>query len=297
MHDLSVVHQQKSPDSTESPRRARPEDALLVDTCQRRVWIATGTRVPRDPGAASEQYAGPDAYAFLLRFATGLLSAVPAETQVFAQLKHAWREFLRARNAPVPAEFRRLMEGLFADTKRIRRDYLQHIGGTGYGRLARRLLQVRRGDPVLIVGSGALAHAVSAGFRHTPLAGWSRFPDAGQLPGTRRGFGPGEEAAACAWARHIIFCTPPGLVMEPGWIDAAGQAGVGSILHLGYRRTPEEWRVLDGFRNLQDLFDLQQLRRSVQPLMLARAHRACTAIAARRAARHIAGAPAEAIAS
>src|SRR5262245_60181131 len=76
----------------------RPFGAYFtLDTCQRRLWVGDA----RGGGFPAAALSGEEAYLLLLRIATGLESAVAGETDVFGQLKQAWREFAESGNALV----------------------------------------------------------------------------------------------------------------------------------------------------------------------------------------------------
>ena len=71
--------------------------ALVVDTCQRKIWVDfQGIGEPEVMSLQSlksiesvEVLQGAEAYCFLLQIATGLESQVQGETDIFGQLKQA----------------------------------------------------------------------------------------------------------------------------------------------------------------------------------------------------------------
>src|SRR4051812_25233980 len=95
---LSVYHLSKNTPSF--PSVNFPSSVFQIDTCQRTVWIwneedmALASQI-----TDSQNYSyGVDAYLFLLRFACGLMSPVLGETDVFGQIKEAWKQFKQTQN-------------------------------------------------------------------------------------------------------------------------------------------------------------------------------------------------------
>jgi len=258
---------------------------LLVDTCQRSIWVGQQTqhRGAVDAATDIESFSGKKAYEFLLKFASGLLSAIPGETNVFGQLKDAWQHHQAMFGANIGSSNRDLMAQLFTDTKRIRSRHLQRIGGHSYGTLIRHLLELRKNEPVLIVGSGSLARSIAPALRKYRLAIWNRRTEAWAPDHAEQRFAPGDEADAVRWAAHIIFCTPPALASEQTWIDVLQQHPAKSVIHLGYRDTPAWWHDYgheEGqYLHLEHLFALRRNQADARSLQLTRAHNECAALA------------------
>src|SRR4051794_35162047 len=66
--------------------------AFVVDTCQRSLWVFNSEAYCPSEIRGAEVYKGQEAYRFLLQVATGLASEVVGETDIFGQIKEAWRK-------------------------------------------------------------------------------------------------------------------------------------------------------------------------------------------------------------
>jgi glutamyl-tRNA reductase len=156
-------------------------DVFEIRTCQRTLFLSS-----REIAAASTTHAlqnsrrafsGSDAYEFLLRFAAGLESEIKGETDVFGQVKTAFKS-LSSPDSKISFELADFLQVIFQklleDTKEIRAQYLQGIGGNTYGALARRLLAPTDQDKVLILGAGQIAKSVSPYFTDSSLKIWNR---------------------------------------------------------------------------------------------------------------------------
>ena len=100
LRDINVLHWRGAHvAATAAPLARSGLDWFAIDTCQRRIAIVCGAgaaalaRQEFPVDGALESFEGADAYAFLLRFAAGLESKLVAETEIFGQIKQAWREF------------------------------------------------------------------------------------------------------------------------------------------------------------------------------------------------------------
>ncbi len=151
-----------------------------IDTSQRQLAVLAGREAldlaqrqfPND--GALEHYEGTDAYAFLLRFACGLESRLVAETEIFGQIKQAWRVFSE-RGSELSKQLSPWIQHVFQDAKEIRAQYLGSLGSSSYGSQVRRLL----GDepdsgPTLLVGAGQLAQSVAPWLTGSELWLWNR---------------------------------------------------------------------------------------------------------------------------
>src|SRR5262245_24041954 len=102
-------------------------DACTVSTCLREVRIAV---LPADvapsqvEGATDyEVHGGADAYRFLLQLACGLESEIAGETEIFGQIKQAWRDY-EATHATEARALRPWMQRLLQDTKEVRSEHV-----------------------------------------------------------------------------------------------------------------------------------------------------------------------------
>jgi hypothetical protein len=265
------------------PRPGLPRPTFRLRTCQREIDILFGH--PGDVDSDAEAILGIDAYRFLLEFATGLRSAIPGETNVFGQLRAAWRDYLRATEPVAVRDFAALMEALFIDTRAIRTAFLQDIGGHSYGTLTRKLLRPAPDARILVVGNGALAGSVMPMLSNFELGLINRTLPADPPSFVRRVFALDDAVAAVDWADHVVLCVPRAAEVDASWVGLLAARPAVRAVHLGCRRSdPGPWAVLKGLATLDDLFDLRSLQqdRRVRQLELARA--ACRARALQRVA-------------
>ena len=259
--------------------------AFRLSTCQREIEVHFATLQKGASDACGETYRGVEAYQALLEIATGLRSAIPGETNVFGQLRAAWREYLRAVPHRAKSPCSELMDTLFTDTRAIRTRFLQDIGGHSYGTLTRKLLRAAPGARVLIVGNGELARSIAPMLTGFELAIINRSRSEAAPGHVRHVFDVEEAPAAVNWADHVVMCVPRQTELDARWLPLLASRGALRVIHLGCRRADAgPWAQLRGLLTLDDLFDLrlaQQDRRSRQ-LELARA--ACRTRALLRAA-------------
>jgi hypothetical protein len=272
------------------------QDLFLIDTCQRRVAImfgqeslaAAGRQCPSD--GALEHFEGAAAYAFLLRFCCGLESKLVAETEIFGQIKQAWREFL-GRGSPLSKQLSPWVQHLFQDAKEIRAQHLGNLGSTSYGSQVRRLLGEEAGSgPTLLVGAGQLAQAVAPWLTGSQLWLWNRTAKRAQelsLELAKRSperpvrvIETGVEAELTAWrsARQVVICVPPDreadLVRVAAWRER--QAGGGRIIHLGAgAEGAAPWNDLPEFVSLGAFFDMLQAHSELRRRQLERSRAVC----------------------
>lgn len=260
--------------------------AFHLDSCQRLLWACREHEfdIAELPVVAGlEVFEGADAYRFLLRVATGLESQIVGETDIFGQLKEAWR-----KNG-TGAELGVLMQRLFEDTKDIRSRYLQNMGGASYGSLVRMMLRSSQG-PTLIVGAGQLAQSVAPylldqelwlsnrsaeNLRSLHASLVARELSEGSVTPRMRVISKEEEAAAWSKAASVVVCIP---------FDAATDAErvawranrAGPVIHLGgHREAAGDWNKIPGFQALDDVFALQKAQGDVRMTQVQQAARAC----------------------
>lgn len=272
-------------------------DAFQIDTCQRRVAVVLDTQVIErlrmhlPARGAVQVFSGAEAYAFLLRFACGLESRLVAETEIFGQIKAAWRAYeladgsLRRSLAP-------LMRQLFQDTKQIRAQHLSGTGSASYGSQVRRLMRDGAQGPALLVGAGQLAQSVAPWIECTELWIWNRTPaKAEALAAELRARHPERsfrvlpadaEAENAAWqqAVNIVVCVPADAKRDPArvqaWQSRRDQAG--QVIHLGGdMRANSNWSQVPGLTSLDTLFDMLQAQSDQRQRQVQCALQACTA--------------------
>ena len=118
--DLIVLNRKAS----DAAAGAQLPDACVISTCLREVRIAMqpSWHAPiamAAQAAGYEIFTGADAYRFLLQLACGLESEIAGETEIFGQIKQAWREYETAQ--PVGARaLRPWMQRVLQDTKEVR---------------------------------------------------------------------------------------------------------------------------------------------------------------------------------
>lgn len=271
-------------------------DAFQIDTCQRRVALLRDSAVlerlrshlPAD--GAVQIFTGSDAYAFLLRFACGLESRLVAETEIFGQIKQAWRAYelaegtLRRQLAP-------LMRQLFQDTKAIRAQYLSGTGSASYGSQVRRLLRDNVSGPALLIGAGQLAQSVAPWIECSELLIWNRSPAKAQALAAQlreryperqfRALAGDATAEIAAWqqAQNIVLCVPADAERDGERIRAwqtRAQSG-GQIIHLGGdMRANAQWCTVTALTSLDTLFDMLQEQSDQRQRQVQCALHACT---------------------
>ncbi len=249
--------------------------ALRIRTCQREVSLSVSAAAPQGPG---EIHAGAAAYRFLLEFASGLESAIPGETNVFGQVREAWRA-LGDSQPDCARELEPLIEAWFRDVRFVRTRFLQGIGGQSYATLARRLLAPGNDARVLIVGFGELGRTMPPRFGRHGIAVFERTSSLPTRSALRR-FGPGEERTAAEWATHIVMCVPSNADTDARWVAALRGRDDQRIVHLGARRGETgAWVGLRAFFDLDDVFDLQREQSARRARQLRAARAACAELA------------------
>lgn len=303
---LRVIHLRKGP-STDLRLGACVSEllpnAFFLDSCQRWLWVCSRADLARaEQDGALAQYPGialhegVDAYAFLLRVATGLESQVVGETDIFGQLKEAWRRH------PSSPELDALMQRLFEDTKDIRSRYLQNLGGASYGSLVRMLLRGSQG-PTLVVGAGQIAQSVAPYLMsgegselwlsnrnpenlatlYADLISRRQVQTLGHAAsGEIRIIGASAREEREAWrnAANVVVCVPFDALKDAERValrEARAAAGeTGRVVHLaGLREQAGAWNRLAEFHSLDDLFTLQKSQGDARTGLIVKAIRAC----------------------
>ena len=293
--DLTVLNRSTATDAGAAGQRPELADACVVKTCLREVQVATRPAfdagdMPAVETGAAELYRGADAYSFLLRLATGLESEIAGETEIFGQIKEAWRQYETAH--PDGAKpLRPWMQRLLQETKEIRSEYIVGLGSATYGSLTRRLIGGRPEGTTLLIGAGQLATTVLPYLDSADLRLYNRSParvfEMLRIARARDSsyrttvLEPtlGDELAAWRDARDVVLCVPadPGrdAARVAAWREHADARG-GRILHLGIMSTAgTAWDGVARLATLQDLFSLRDAQAGQRDALLARARRAC----------------------
>jgi hypothetical protein len=301
LHDLKVLNWRGARSPGVSAAEAGAEagsglDYLPIDTCQRRVAVCQGAttlsllrREFPDDGAL-ESYEGADAYAFLLRFAAGLESKLVAETEIFGQIKTAWRAFCE-RGTPLAGQLSPWIQLLFQDAKEIRSQHLSSLGSASYGSQVRRLLgDEAGGGPTLLVGAGQLAQSVGPWLPGSELWLWNRTRERAlelsrelakrdpARPVRVLESDPDAELAAWRTARNVIVCVPADATHDAARVAAWNERGDrgGRVIHLGLGAEGcAPWNGLPSLVSLGALFEMLQAHSEQRRRQFERARRAC----------------------
>jgi hypothetical protein len=284
LSDLSVVNYR----SSESPAPAPvAEQACVIRTCLREVQVSAQAPLAND--TAASVHTGAPAYEFLLRLASGLESEIAGETEIFGQIKQAWRDYELAQTDSARA-LRPWMQRLLQDTKEIRSEYIVGLGSATYGSLARRLLGGRPEGTTLLIGAGQLAATVLPYldcpdlriYNRNPARAFAMLAEARERPGgSVTVLEATLDAELSAWreARDVVLCVPADAARDElrvrVWREAAAQRG-GRVLHLGLNgASGTVWDALPQLATLQELFGLRDNQAEQRAALLARARRAC----------------------
>ena len=303
MDALQVYHvPKKTAKSLELPEGQcglhQDNSGFYVDTCQRWVWMSStdaSSKRPSDVAVSQasqvEVFKGYEAYLFLLRFAAGLESEVQGETDIFGQIKEAWRS-QKSQNRPVTRDLDPWMQRLFEDTKDIRSRFLQNVGGSSYGTLIRKIIKkcskTDSDGPVLIVGAGKIAQSIAPLLLDHDLWLWNR--NAEKLSHlfsvlSRRSkahvkqFERSDEQRVWKEAKHVVACIPLELNQDRdrmSWFRDGGNLTERSVIHLGGRRADcGAWNSLPLFHSLDELFELEKSAGNARSIQISKAAMAC----------------------
>jgi hypothetical protein len=268
-------------DMTEAWFRAR---GFFLDTCLRQIAVmVSASDLPQAVDRDIQWYTGTEAYCFLLQTATGLNSPIPGETNILGQFKQAWSNWRKATQAEQVCPLHTTMHRLFADSRDIRRKYLQGIGGNSYGSLVRKLLQPHAAAKILFVGGGKLTQSMTSLFGNYSTGVWNHRPL--QMPfNDGRVFCARDAKSASEWATHFVLTIPASDRNDRLWSEAVASRNA-AIVHLGRRRAEPgvwaNWQEISGgsYFNLDDVFDLRQAQFSLRSLQIHRARKACEIMA------------------
>ena len=281
MSRVPLAYLQVSSRAFEDPARS----GWRVETCQRRfvAWMNAET----DPRA---EFTGAEAYEWLLRVACGLESRIVGETDVFGQLKSSWASQQESMDGRQRAELSFWVQKVFEDTKEVRSQYLQGVGGSTYGTSVRKILMERAGsgsawDPALLVGAGQLAEAILPflGDFAPEVRVWNR--SSSRLAELRRAYRGASRLEICSGDEQVLhqWMAQSGLIVFAVPMDAeVDRARVSAIpsqscvVHLGLRQQElGPWAVLPEIVTLDTLFDSQDAQERLRSSASDRAERAC----------------------
>jgi hypothetical protein len=291
MNLLRIIHLRKGP---VVPQGDLLPGSFVIDSCLRKLWVCD-EQFLREQGVPfaleqAELLSGEEAYTFLLRVACGLESQIVGETDIFGQVKEAWKGA-----GSIDSRLRQFlspwMQRLFEDTKEIRSLYLQNTGGASYGSLVRMILARQPEDtrgPVLLVGAGQLAKSVAPYLLETELwiANRSREPLARlhhdliqrSCAEERIHIIEGENALEKAWltAAQVVLCVPPS-AQDERRISLWKKGGAKRpVIHLGaLAEHAGHWHSLPCFYSLTDVFALESSQGRLRSTQIARARKAC----------------------
>ena len=291
---LRVLHLPKKQVGSFEPSIEDAQSVFYINTCQRWVWVWNSEQVKSCPidhsliPVGTELLKGQDAYRFLIRLAAALESEVLGETDIFGQVKEAWRKASQSNDF---FELGPWIQRVFEDTKEIRTRYLQNLGGSSYGTLVRKILKDQQGvdeGPILISGAGQIAQSIAPLLLDAKICLANR--NLGRLLEFQQNLSvhanqgiqicDSLESEEYAWktAAHVIVCTPIDKQRDSvrlAWFKQGG-AENRSIIHLGGLRAQCQpaWN-LPRFFCLDDLFSLQSSLGKVRSVQIAFAEKAC----------------------
>jgi hypothetical protein len=265
--------------------------AFVLDSCQRYLWI-DAIEMPSqvaEQNPAVEVYVGIEAYAFLLSVSTGLASQVIGETDIFGQLKEAWKTQARKIDPKLKKDLSPWMQRLFEDTKEIRSQYLQNLGGSSYGSLLRKLLKDHESlerSPTLLIGAGQLARSVAPYLLDHELLISNRTTErAHELALDLQQQNPSarirvletfeEELAAIGNAAQVIVCVPLDSKRDQVRVEHLHRSS-SHVVHLGARALEAtSWNKLSAFHSLDELFQIEKSISAIRFLQVKKAVVAC----------------------
>ena len=267
-------------------------EACVISTCLREVRVAVlpvdAQPAPMEAAAAGyERFTGAEAYRFLLQLSCGLMSEIAGETEIFGQIKQAWREHEAAQVAAA-RELRPWMQRLLQDTKEVRSEHVVGLGSATYGSLVRRLLGGTLPGPTLLIGAGQLAETILPFLDSGEVLLWNRSQERARAMLARarapqaarvRLLESTSHAESTAWraARDVVICIPadPARDAQRAQLWRANSRE-GRVLHLGIDTELGTAWQFPGVATLKDLFGLRDSQAAQRDALLSRASKACT---------------------
>lgn len=248
-----------------------------VETCLR--FIALRRRLPAAFPPDVQVYQGIMAYRFMLEVACGLHSKIQGESEIFGQIKQAWKQYHEAD--PVASKpLHTLMQHLFADTKRIRTHYLHGIGGQSYAGATQKLLGLKKNQSVLIIGAGQFGAMLAAKLPNVTLMNRSPKENLNVVVGWDT------LEHAIAEAHHVLVCIPHGqdAALDTRIQTAWQQKRHGKLIHYGQMELAGTgWEAMPHVLSLADVMALQNTQGEAKPQRIAQAFEAIRTAAAERA--------------
>jgi hypothetical protein len=272
LDSLTLLHLPKhAAKEAENPFHGR--DGFVLESCLRWIMLERGTIAQGSPPSypeGTEAYHGEAAYRFLLEIACGLHSKIQGESEIFGQIKQAWKAYSEAQPLTSQA-FHRLMQNLFADTKRIRTQHLHGIGGQSYPSAIQKLLNLRKDQHLLIIGAGQFGAMLASKLKNkvASLIVMNRSPS----PLVTQAGWEGLETQI-AQATHVLIAIPTG---KDAALEARIQAAWrhkrhGKLLHLAQMDfSHTAWESLPHFIGLAEVMNLQNAQQQVRPHAIAEA--------------------------
>ncbi len=295
---FTLYHAEKAHKAACASLELASNDALALETCLRRIAILPAPLKASHLDEGVEIYQGEDAYRFLLEVTCGLKSAIKAEPEIFSQFKRSWEDYQEGgRHVTI---LRPVIQAIFQDTKRIRTQYLEGLGGVSYYSATEKLIGLDKDDTVLLIGAGQfgcmLANSMIKRVKKLIIANRS---DNGMehvkaklgTLGDRLEIVSLEEAIATqiALADHVLVSIPAGKdqaldqSMIAAWKARLTNNDKGFLLHYGEESsTHAEWRDLPRSLTLSDVMQCQSTYTAKQQCYVAQALEACATLAVER---------------
>ncbi len=252
-----------------------------IHTCQRSLYLTSTDKDGKTFFSQSRRhFIGADAYEYLLRFACGLESEIKGETDVFGQVKTAFKN-LSIEKPDLYHSLNIIFQKLLEDTKEIRAYYLQGIGGNTYGALTRRLMNPTEADRVLVIGAGDISKSVAPYFADSNLTIWNRssqrLNDLGAdlaKKGLTAALSTDSTALsqAISNATIVVIATPSGSSIED--VVATNLIPGTKVLHLGAQAKDTKLLPFHSL-SLTDLFEMEKEQGEIRQKQVRQAIQAC----------------------